>query len=185
MGLRRLLVVGAAAAAAAAAASGPASDPGSDSSPPAKARITGCGRVADTHYSFRVIAHGDRAPSCRRARRVARRAVGSQIDHPLRVPGWSCMADWFYDGGWSFLCIRRRTYGQVSVDRFRAVSVPGRAAGQPGSPPRSASIRSRSARRLSRRSCASRARRCSPGVSGSTAGTGAGRPSSSSATIVR
>jgi hypothetical protein len=119
MSMKRLLVLGAAVIAAAAAASGP--DHGLDrgSSPPAVARITSCGRVADAHYSFRVIAHGDRAPSCRSARRVARRAVGSQIDHPLEVPGWSCMADYFYDGPWSILCIRRRTYGQVSVDRFR------------------------------------------------------------------
>jgi hypothetical protein len=121
--LKRLLALGATAIAAAAAASGPEPDMGSEpgSRPPAAARITSCGRVADTHYSFRVIAHGDRAPSCRVARRVARRAVGSQIDHPLRVPDWYCMADYFYDGPWSFLCIRRRTYGQVSVDHFRAV----------------------------------------------------------------
>lgn len=119
--MKRLLVVAAAVAAAAAAASGP--DPEDESRPPAAAAtIKACGRVIDAHYSFRVIAHGDRAPSCRTARQVARRAVGRQVDHPLPVPGWSCTADYFYDGPWSFLCIRRRTYGQVSIDRFRAVS---------------------------------------------------------------
>jgi hypothetical protein len=119
MSMKRLLLLGAAVIAAAAAASRPdhASDPGS--SPPAVGRIATCGRVADMHYSFRVIAHGNRAPSCRSASQVARRAVGSQIDHPLAVPGWYCMADYLYDGPWSMLCIRRRTYGQVSVDRFR------------------------------------------------------------------
>ena len=91
------------------------------SGPPAAATITSCGRVADTNYSFKVIAHGARAPSCRTARRGARRAVGSQIDRPVRVPGWSCTADYFYEGPWSFLCIRRRTHGQVSVEDFRAL----------------------------------------------------------------
>jgi len=43
----------------------------------------------------------------------------------------------------------------------------------------------RTASRVSRRSCASRARRCSSGVSGAIAGTAVGWPSSSSATIVR
>jgi hypothetical protein len=119
MSLKRLLVIGATAIAAAAAGSRPDSDPGS--SPPAVATIKSCGRVADTHYSFRVIAHGDRAPSCRTAERVARRAVGAQIDRPLPVSGWRCSADYYYEGPWSFLCIRRRTYGQVSVDRFRAL----------------------------------------------------------------
>jgi hypothetical protein len=119
MSVKRLLVLGATAIAAAAAGSGPDSDPGS--SPPAVATIKGCGRVIDTHYSFRVMAHGERAPACRTARRVARRAVGRQIDHPLAVRGWSCTADYYYEGPWSFLCIRRHTYGQVSVDHFIAL----------------------------------------------------------------
>ena len=118
MGLKLLLALGASALAAAVASTSPESHSGS--SPPAAATIATCGRVTDTHYSFRVIAHGERAPSCRTARRVARRAVGRQIDHPLPVPGWSCTADYYYEGPWSFLCIRARTYGQVSVDRFRA-----------------------------------------------------------------
>jgi hypothetical protein len=111
IGMRRLLVVGAAAVAVATAGSGS----------PAVATITSCDRVTDTHYSFRVIAHGDRAPSCQTARRVARQSVGSDVDRPLRVRGWSCTADYYYDGPWSFLCIRRRTHGQVSIDRFRRV----------------------------------------------------------------
>ena len=120
MSVKFLVALAATAIAAAAAGTSPESHPGS--SPPATASIMSCGRVADTHYSFRVIAHGERAPSCRTARRVARRAVGRQIDHPLPVPGWSCTADYYYEGPWSFLCIRARTYGQVSVDRFRALS---------------------------------------------------------------
>ena len=109
MNMRRALIAGATALAVAAAGSGS----------PAEATITSCGRIKGTHYSFRVIAHGENAPSCRTARRVARRAVGSQIDRPLRVRGWSCTADYYYEGPWSFLCIRRRTYGQVSIDHFR------------------------------------------------------------------
>ena len=109
MDMRRALIAGATALAVATAGSGS----------PAEATITSCGRIKGTHYSFRVIAHGENAPSCRTARRVARRAVGSQIDRPLRVPGWSCTADYYYEGPWSFLCIRRRTYGQVSIDHFR------------------------------------------------------------------
>ena len=109
MGMRRALIVGATALVVAAAGSGSA----------AEATITSCGRTKGTHYSFRVIAHGENAPSCRTARRVARRAVGGQIDRPLRVPGWSCTADYYFDGPWSFLCIRRRTYGQVSIDHVR------------------------------------------------------------------
>ena len=109
MDMRRALIAGATALAVATAGSGS----------PAEATITSCGRTKGTHYSFRVIAHGENAPSCRTARRVARRAVGSQIDRPLRVPGWSCAADYYYEGPWSFLCIRRRTYGQVSIDHFR------------------------------------------------------------------
>jgi hypothetical protein len=50
---------------------------------------------------------------------------------------------------------------------------------------RSSSIFCRSARRVSRRSCASRARRISSGVSGAIGGTSVGLPSSSRATIVR
>lgn len=115
--MRRVLVVGAAALAVAAAGSGA----------PAVAAVTGCGRVSDTHYSFRVIAHGEQAPSCRTARRLARGAVGSRIDRPLHVPRWSCTADYYYDGPWSFLCIRERTYGQVSIDRFH--HLPGRVSG--------------------------------------------------------
>ena len=111
MGMRPLLAVGAAALAVAAAGSGS----------PAVATITSCGRIADEHYSFRVVAHGDRAPSCRTARRVARQSVGRDIDSPLGAPGWSCTADYYYDGPWSFLCIRRRTHGQISIDRFRRV----------------------------------------------------------------
>jgi hypothetical protein len=87
--------------------------------PTADARITNCGRVSDTHYSFRVTAHGTKAPSCRTARRVARRAVAGRLDRPRPVPGWSCTADHYYDGPWAFLCIRRRTHGQVSIDHFR------------------------------------------------------------------
>jgi hypothetical protein len=109
MEMRRILVMGATAAAFAWACSGA----------PAEATITSCGRVSDTHYSFRVVAHGQSAPSCRRARHVARRAVGDQIGRPLRLPGWSCTADYYYDGPWSILCIRRRTHGQVSIDHFR------------------------------------------------------------------
>jgi hypothetical protein len=109
MDMRRALIAGATALAVAAAGS----------ASPAVATITSCGRVTGTQYSFRVITHGETASSCRTARRVARRTVGSQIDRPLRVWGWSCIAD-YYDGGpWSFLCIRRRTYGQVSIDHFR------------------------------------------------------------------
>ena len=85
---------------------------------PAEATITTCGRVADRHYSFRVVAHGERAPSCRSARRVARRAVGNQIERPLPVLKWACTADYYYEDPWSFLCIRRGTFGQVSIDRF-------------------------------------------------------------------
>jgi hypothetical protein len=121
MGVRQLLALGATAIAVAAAGTGPDSHPGpSTRGAAARATIVGCGRVMDTHYSFRVISHGARAPSCRTARRVARRAVGRQIEHPVAVPGWSCTADYYYDGPWSFLCIRRRTFGQVSVDSFRA-----------------------------------------------------------------
>ena len=109
MDMRRALIAGAAALAVAAAGSGS----------PAEATITSCGRVSDTHFSFRVITHGEKASSCRTARRVARRAVGSQIDRPLRVRGWPCTADYHYEGPWSFLCIRTRTYGQVSIDNFR------------------------------------------------------------------
>ena len=94
---------------------------------PATATITTCGRVADSHYSFRVVAHGERAPSCPRARRVARRAVGNMIERPLAVPRWSCTADYYYEGPWSFLCIRRGTYGQVSIDRFHRRRRPARA----------------------------------------------------------
>ena len=112
MNMRRALIAGATALAVAAA--------GSDS--PAEATTTSCGRIKGTHYSFRVMAHGENAPSCRTAQRVARRAVGSQIDRPLRVRGWSCTADYYYEGPWSFLCIRRRTYGQVSIDRFRRLA---------------------------------------------------------------
>jgi hypothetical protein len=118
MRMKRLLVLGAAVIAAAAAASAPDHASNRGSSPPTVASIKTCGRVADTHYSFRVIAHGNRAPSCGRARQMARRAVGGQIDHPLPVLGWSCMADYFYDGPWSFLCIRKGSHGQVSIDRF-------------------------------------------------------------------
>jgi hypothetical protein len=50
---------------------------------------------------------------------VARRSVGAEIDRPLRVRGWSCTADYYYDGPWSFLCISRRTHGQVSIEHFR------------------------------------------------------------------
>jgi hypothetical protein len=50
---------------------------------------------------------------------------------------------------------------------------------------RSSSIRCRSARRLSRRSCASRSRRCSSPVTADIGGTSVGLPSSSRATIVR
>jgi hypothetical protein len=114
---KRLLVLGAAAIAATAAGLGPPSDTGPR--PPALASIATCGRVSDTHYSFRVIAHGDHAPSCRTARRMARRTVGSQVDRPLYVRGWRCTADYYYEGPWSFLCIRGRTQGQVSIDRFR------------------------------------------------------------------
>jgi hypothetical protein len=104
---------------------------------PAEATITSCGRSSDTHYSFRVIAHGESAPSCRTARRVARRAVGNHVDRPLRVPGWSCTADYYFEGPWSFLCIRKHTYGQVSVDYFRrlpraAIALPCRRAWGPG-----------------------------------------------------
>ena len=133
--MKRLLLGAAAVAAAAAAASGP--EPEDELRPPAAAAtIKACGRVIDTHYSFRVIAHGDRAPSCRTARHVGSRAVGTQIDHPRPVPGWSCTADYFYDGPWSFLCIRGRTHGQVSIDRFRAVSRPAAASGRWPKPPR-------------------------------------------------
>ncbi len=113
--MRRLLMVSATTLAFTAAGS----------ASPAVATITRCGTVRDTHYSFRVIAHGERAPSCRRAQRVARRAVGRQVERPLRVPSWSCTADYYYEGPWSFLCIRRRTYGQVSIDRFRRLASTG------------------------------------------------------------
>ncbi len=111
MGMRGALIAGAVALALVAA--------GGLAPAPAEATITSCGRVRDTHYSFRVIGHGEDAPSCRTARRVARRVVGGQIDRPLAVRGWSCSADYYYEGPWSFLCIRRRTYGQVSIDHFR------------------------------------------------------------------
>ena len=111
MGMRGALIAGAVALALAAA--------GSAAPAPAEATIASCGRVSDTHYSFRVIRHGKEAPSCRTARGVARRAVGGQIDRPLPVRGWSCSADYYYEGPWSFLCIHRRTHGQVSIDRFR------------------------------------------------------------------
>jgi hypothetical protein len=121
--VRQLLVLGATAIAVAAAGASLDSHPGHATRvASARATIVGCGRVIDTHYSFRVISHGARAPSCRTARRVARRAVGRQIDYPLAVPRWPCTADYYYDGPWSFLCIRRRTYGQVSVDNFRALN---------------------------------------------------------------
>jgi hypothetical protein len=119
MRVRNILALGATALAAAAAGSGAGSHIDSGSDPPALATIKSCGRVTDTDYSFRVIAHGARRPSCRMARRMARRTVGSQIDRPLRVLGWSCSADYYYEGPWSFLCIRQRTFGQVSIDRFR------------------------------------------------------------------
>lgn len=121
MGARQVQALGAVAIAAAAVAAGPDSHPG-PASRGATARVTivGCGRVMDTHYSFRVISHGTRAPSCRTARRVARRAVGKQIDHPVAVHGWPCAADYYFDGPWSFLCISQRTYGQVSIDSLRA-----------------------------------------------------------------
>jgi hypothetical protein len=123
MGVRLLLALAATAIVVAAAGKGPDSNPGpSARSAAARATIVGCGRVMDTHYSFRVISHGTRAPSCRTARRVARRVVGRQIDRPVALPRWSCTADYYYDGPWSFLCIRRRTYGQVSVDNFRALN---------------------------------------------------------------
>jgi hypothetical protein len=121
MGVKRFLVLGAAAIAAAAAVSGPEPNPSPASrSATAGVTIVGCGRVTDTHYSFRVISHGARASSCRTARRVARRAVGRQIEYPVAMPGWPCTADYYYDGPWSFLCINQRTYGHVSVDNFRA-----------------------------------------------------------------
>ena len=85
MNMRRALIAGATALAVATAGSGS----------PAEATTTNCGRTKGTHYSFRVIAHGENAPSCRTARRVAHRAVGSQIDRPLRVAGWSCTADYW------------------------------------------------------------------------------------------
>jgi uncharacterized protein (DUF3084 family) len=123
MGVRKLVAVGATAIAVAGAGTGLDSHP-SPATRVATARVTiiGCGRVIDTHYSFRVTSHGRRAASCRTARRVARRAVGRQIDYPLAVPRWPCTADYYFDGPWSFLCIRRRTYGQVSVDNFRALN---------------------------------------------------------------
>jgi hypothetical protein len=52
---------------------------------------------------------------------VARQSVGGDIDRPRRVSGWSCTADYYYDGPWSFLCVRRRSHGHVSIDRFRRV----------------------------------------------------------------
>jgi hypothetical protein len=125
IGLAQLLSLGAALLTAGAPASGSSSG----------ATIASCGRVHDTHYSFSVTAHGAHAPPCRKARRVARRAVGHEIDGPHGVPGWSCSADYYYDGPWSFLCIRRRTYGQVSIDHFKRLSPRG-AASATGAPPR-------------------------------------------------
>ena len=59
-------------------------------------------------------------------REMARRGGGSIINVTSRLASigvpWSCTADYYYDGPWSFLCIRRGTYGQVSVDRFRELS---------------------------------------------------------------
>ena len=124
MGVRQLVALGAAAIAVAGVGTGLDSHPRpATHAATAGVTIVGCGRVIDTHYSFRVTSHGAHAPSCRTARRVARRAVGRQIDYPLAVPGWPCTADYYFDGPWSFLCIRRRTYGQLSVDNFRAARV--------------------------------------------------------------